>query len=82
MSKPKVKYKVYRRTCYMDDNAEDTVTFDDWVLAGETYAVSEAKAISNIKYRYRQTGADAFLEMGSGGSWGVTTFWKAEEVMA
>lgn len=70
----KRKYKVYRR--YVVDNPEIGVAYADWYFMGETYAGSEAKAISNLMYRAGKGWGDA--DMGHNVSCWYE--WKAVEV--
>lgn len=48
--KPKKKWCVYFRYYFESENWEDCRK-GSWKLAGETYAVSKAKAINNVRFR-------------------------------
>ena len=82
MTKPKHRFKVYRQMVICDDtNLECDVWLGDWEYSGETWAVSEAAAIRNIKYRRKKEGLDMFDECHPGGSYDRTTNYKAEETI-
>ena len=83
MRKPKRHFKVYGQMVICDDTnlSGHDVVIGDWNYFGETWAVSEAAAIRNIKFRRRETGADIFDECHPGGSYDRTTYYKVEEVV-
>ena len=54
------KYKVYSQHYFITDYPEkwgtkndNGIDVDDWVLEGETWAVSEKQAINNVRFRNR-----------------------------
>ena len=74
----KKKYKVYSRYWFESEDVEDSRT-DDWEFMGETYAVSEDKAINNV--RFRTVGnISQYKPAAVGGHWENGLDWKAEEV--
>ena len=61
-SRPKIKFQVYR--CRLTDDGYGNKT-QSREMIGETCAVSEKKAISNIRYRMKMTGAAPDAQKGS-----------------
>ena len=70
----KKKYKVYARRI-VEIEGEDPVTHP-WVFAGNTYAVSEAKAINNVRFRNEMPSQHMPIE--TSGHYDVWVEWKAE----
>ena len=50
-ARPKTRFFVYARTIQFYDCIPQ---YSEWRLVGETFAVSEAQAINNIRFRLRQ----------------------------
>lgn len=72
-SSNKSKYAVYCRHYYEDEVCK--VQRTEWKYAGDTYAVSEAKAINNVRHRVY---GDVVLES-IGGNYEAGIEWKAEK---
>lgn len=72
-SSNKSKYVVYCRHYYEDEVCKAQRT--EWKYAGDTYAVSEAKAINNVRHRVY---GDVVLES-IGGNYEAGIEWKAEK---
>lgn len=78
MKKQKRHYAVYTQYSMDADEPEDEFE-DEWRFAGDTYAVSEAQAINNV--RHRTFGDHSFsLPLAVGGKWATWLDWKAEEI--
>lgn len=78
MKKPKKKYRVFMQVCIEAEEKENEVT-GDWQMAGETWAVSEAKAIGNVCYRINGT-RSPYLPVATSAHWEKVVNWRAEEV--
>lgn len=76
MEKAKRRYKVYRTVRY--DYCGMGVDSETTELAGETWAVSDKKAASNVAYRCGERTYDVIPLWGDGAK---TTFYHAEEVV-
>ena len=84
MNKPKIKFIVYYQHYFATDYPEVYGTksdsgydADEWMVAGETYAVSEAKAINNVRCRLFGPNSSQYYPSGSGNSWAEGYNWKA-----
>lgn len=76
MKKPKRKYKVfYQRR--MDSELPENCTIHDKVFAGETFAVSEAQAINNVRHRVIGD-ISQYLPLVSDGRYELFYDWSAE----
>ena len=75
MKKQKIKYRVYCNYCMTAEEQEDCFE-EGWQLAGETYAVSEAKAINNV--RYNMIGCiSQYKPLANSAHWETWYKWKA-----
>ena len=73
--KPKHKYIVYFRYYF---ETEESIRYDEWQYAGETFAVSEDKAINNV--RYRRIGKHSqYMPANISGHWENGFEWKARK---
>lgn len=72
----KSKWKVYVRHVHIDDDPDFNDT-SEWELMGETWAVSEDKAVNNVRYRY---GYSSQYYSTSGSSWMEYLEWEARPV--
>lgn len=70
----KKKYKVFARRI-VEIEGEDPVTWP-WEFVGNTYAVSEAKAINNVRFRNEMPSQYKPIE--TSGHYDVFVEWKAE----
>lgn len=73
----KQKWAVYSRGYLLTEDAEDNVEHD-WTLQGETWAVSEEKAINNV--RYRKGYSSQYMPVAVGGHWSRFVQWRAERI--
>lgn len=72
-------WRVYSQYYLLADEPEDSFE-DDWVFEGETFAVSEAQAINNVRHRnYGDYGASQYKPVCRSGHWENGLRWKAEE---
>lgn len=79
MGAPKKHYRVYIRT-YLDEEYPVEKRFEEeWRFAGETWAVSEAKAISNVRYRTRGK-ESMMMPLSVGHNGAVFRDWMAEVI--
>lgn len=78
MARLKTRYRVSRRYYLVADDEENNIT-DEWVFVGETFAVSEAQAINNVRHR-TMGDASQYLPVATSGHWENGYDWKAEEV--
>lgn len=79
MKKPKKKWRVFCQVCIEAEEPENC-TEGEWQVAGETWAVSEAKAIGNVCYRINGV-ASPYLPVATSAHWEKVVNWKAEEVI-
>ena len=84
MAKPKFKFKVFYQRYFATDYPEVYGTrsdsgydLDEWEEAGETYAVSEAQAINNVRCRLFGPKSSQYAPTGYGGPWEEGYNWKA-----
>ena len=79
MGAPKKHYRVYTRT-YMDEEYPADARYEEeWRFAGETWAISEAKAISNVRYRTRGK-ESMMMPLSVSNSGAVFRDWMAEVI--
>lgn len=72
----KKKYDVYvKRIVEIEDPYEHSVEYD-WEFVGTTYAVSEAKAINNVRFRNEMPSQYKPIE--TSGHYDVFVEWKAK----
>ena len=75
-TKVKDKYSVYYRLCVYAEDPENTIVHP-WTFGGDTYAVSEAKAINNVRFRIIGE-ASQYLPIATSGHFDTFMEWKAE----
>jgi hypothetical protein len=78
MAKPKVPFMVYSRYFFV---SEDDHFERDWSPEGQTFAVSEAQAINNVRHRnYGDYGTSQYKPIATSGHWENGLEWKAERI--
>lgn len=73
----KQRWAVYSRHYLLTEDTMDRVEHE-WTLQGETWAVSERKAINNV--RYRNGYSSQYKPDAMGGHWMRLTQWRAERI--
>lgn len=74
MRKPKDHYSVFFKYFMITEDIEDSFE-DEWQFAGDTWAVSEAQAINNV--RYRMGHPSQYKPLAVSGHWDTWMDWKA-----
>lgn len=78
MAKTKRKYKVFSQYYF---ESEDHSRTDTWKFVSETWAVSEAQAINNVRHRTMgDYGTSQYKPIAVGGHWENGLNWKAVAV--
>ena len=88
MAQTKRKYKVYSKYYFATDYPEHWGTnvpdsgymAGDWKLEGETWAVSESKAINNVRFRTRGEKSSQYYPDYDSGRTMEGYYWKAVAV--
>lgn len=73
----KVPWNVYIQRQVICEDPEDNV-IHPWVFAGRTFAVSETKAINNVRYRVAGN-ISQYKPVETSGHYDVYVEWKAEK---
>lgn len=73
----KRRFRVFARQWMEAEEPEDCYE-GKWELVGETWAVSEDKAVNNVRFRTLGK-VSQYLPIATGGHWEKGLDWKAEE---
>ena len=80
MAKPKIKFMVFTKYYFNCEEPEDCYE-GEWRFEGETWAVSEAQAINNVRHRkYGDYGTSQYKPTATSGHWENGLEWKAETI--
>ena len=74
----RTRWRVYFRRSVICEDPEENVEWP-WAIAGETIAVSEAKAINNVRFRVAGK-TSQYKPLETSGHYDVFIEWKAEEM--